>query len=125
MGGPAGSDKAYAALQKPRSIVDFIEECEEPLTQGSVSLEIDSKLPHHRVPPSSPFLHSSPRVYRSSHRSSSLRLRRLSLVPASGSRAQITTDSGCAERASTRASEGVVTINCVRPDASTKASATT
>src|SRR6266404_1999410 len=87
--GPAGSDKAYAALPQPRSVVDFTEKSEEPLTQGSVSLEVDSKLPHHRVPPSSPFLHSSPRVYRSSHSSSSLRLKRLSLVPASGSRSQI------------------------------------
>src|ERR1700682_853426 len=123
--GPTRSDQVYAALPHPRLVVDFAEESEETLTQCFVSLEIDSKLPHHRVPPSSPFLQSSPRVYRSSHRSSSLRLKRLSWVPASGSRSQMTTDSGWPESASTRASECVVTINCVRPDASTSASATT
>ncbi len=59
---------------------------------------------HQRLPPSSPFIHNSPRLYRASHWvNSSLSSRRSSVLPACFS--QMTTHSGSSVNASTRTSE--------------------
>lgn len=76
----------------------------------SSTLHIDQNLPHHRLPPISPILQSSPSMYLSSQDRSLAGSRRRRCVPRS-SRSQTTTDSGISERREMRVSECVVTMS--------------
>lgn len=78
---------------------------------------------HHRDPPNSPRLHSSPRRYCCSQDESFCLFRR-SIAVCPERFPQIITASGLSLIASTRMSEWVVTISCVRWEASTSRSAT-
>jgi hypothetical protein len=87
------------------------------------TFDIQADLAYHRVPPISPIRQSSPREYFSSQCFSRAASRRRGWVPMS-SRSNTNTDSGVSVSAETSASECVVTMSCVRWDASTSNTAT-
>lgn len=113
---PAGRNRPTdpALLSK---LTKRMQEVAEPLADGgsriapvSSAFNVNPDLPHHRFPPISPILHSSPSMYLSSHARSFSGSSRCRCVPRS-SRSQTTTDSGISDSRDTSVSECVVTMS--------------
>src|ERR1035441_4935015 len=124
VGRPGASDELQAAPASARQSNDLVKEPVESFFELKVTLIVDAYLAYHRFPPIWPFRHSSPNRYRSSHRPRPSRDRRWNEVALSNSRSQTPTASGVTDKASSKATECVVTISCERSAASLKTSAT-